>query len=66
MAAPFLCVVCVRFQKFPVVRGGHAFEFAEEAAEVEGVLVAYNGGDLRHRIIGGFQKAGCVIDSDGQ
>ena len=62
---PFLCVVCVGFQQFPVFGGGHAFDFPEEAAEIEGVFVADDGGDLRHGVIGGFQQTGSVVYPDG-
>jgi len=62
----FCVVVRVGFQQFSVIRWGHAFDFPEEAAEVEGVFVADNGGDLRHGVIGGFQQTGGVIHTDGQ
>ena len=55
----------LRYQ-FSVFRWGHAFKLAEKAAEVEGILVADNGGDLCHGVIGGFQQAGGIVHPDGQ
>ena len=58
--------ICFLRYQLTVFGGGHAFEFAEEAAEVEGILVAYNGGDFCHGVIGGFQQTGSVVHPDGQ
>lgn len=46
--------------KLPVIRGRHAFLFAEDPAEIQGIVIPNNPPDLRNVIIGSLQKHLCI------
>ena len=48
-------------QLFPVIRRGDAFLLFENAAEIEGVVVTDDGGNLRHVVVCTFQKTDRAI-----
>lgn len=66
-----LCVLQLRFglfkafgQRFSVIRRGDTLLFFENAAEIKGIVIAHNGGNFRHIIIGCFQQAYRIVDAE--
>ena len=49
-----------------IVRRGDTFLLFEDAAEIQGVIVADDGGYFCYIIISAFQQADCVVDSNAK
>ena len=55
----------LKLQAFPIIRRRHPRLLFKETAEVEGVVISYDGGHLGDIIIQGCQKTPGVFDADG-
>lgn len=53
-------------QHFSVVRRGDALLLFEDTAEIERIIISYNGGYFCYIVLCRFQKTDSIVDPDGQ